>query len=272
MYRIGTCLPGNRIFPTGKGDGELSAYQRLSEGYAAMKKLDADFIEAPVFWLMELTESELDTLIADGVRIEVFNCFLPGDLLVCELPEALERHVAQAMRRMEMLGAEYVVYGSGRSRTMPEDMSSADRDAANIRFLRMCEPYAAAHGVTILIEPLRAMECNYLNTLAHGVKIIREAKLPHVCLLADDAHMFREEDNLATIDYLAEAAPYLRHVHFSNPEDRLRLREDNLGYVAAFAAKLREIGYTGRVSLEAIDRTLPDDLVESIKILRGLFA
>ena len=91
---------------------------------------------------------------------------------------------------MNMFGVEYVVFGSGSARSMPEDMDSEARLASVLRFLRMCEKYCEKYDITVVIEPLTLKgDNNYINSVAEGFAVAEAASLPHIELLADLGHV-----------------------------------------------------------------------------------
>ncbi|MFB0507423.1 MAG: TIM barrel protein [Thermodesulfobacteriota bacterium] len=87
------------------------------------------------------------------------------------------------------------------------------REAA-LDCLKECSSAAAEAGVTILLEPLNRYECDYLNTLEEGVKVIRQIGMPSLKLLADTFHMNIEEADITVS--LRTAGPELGHVHLAD--------------------------------------------------------
>ena len=270
MIRIGTVLPGCRLFPEEGKDNRISTYQSYLEGFALREKLGIDFLESSVGTALSLTDEEAADLAAKGVKIEALNCFIPGTFSIENPTPELEEHVKKTMKRASVLGVETIVFGSGKARTMSEGLSDEQRTEKLVAFLRMCEPYAADAGVTVVIEPLNTSETNVANTVASGLALAKAADCPHVRLLADVYHMFREPDPDAAVESLAEALPYLRHIHLGSSDDRKTLRADD-AYLRKCAEKLKAIGYSGRVSIETGFPRIPDDLLASIKVESDLF-
>ncbi|NIS61998.1 MAG: TIM barrel protein, partial [Proteobacteria bacterium] len=80
--------------------------------------------------------------------------------------------------------------------------------------LKKCSSAAAEAGVTILLEPLNRYECDYLNTLEEGVRVISQIGMPSLKLLADTFHMNIEEADITAS--LRRVGPELRHVHLAD--------------------------------------------------------
>jgi hypothetical protein len=109
---------------------------------------------------------------AAGLPTPTFNVFMPGELKITG-PSVdmgkVQEYVAESMRRVQAVGGELVVFGSGGARNIPDGFS---RDAAwqqLIDFLRMAADECDKSGVTIAIEPLNRKESNVINSVAEGV-------------------------------------------------------------------------------------------------------
>jgi sugar phosphate isomerase/epimerase len=107
---------------------------------------------------------------------------------------------------------------------------------------------AAHHGTTLLLEPLNRYESNCINTLAEGAALIRKTGAANLRLLADCFHMNIEETSLP--DAIRRANSWIGHVHFVDSNRRAA----GLGHIdfTAVAAALRDIGYAGYLSAEAL--------------------
>jgi sugar phosphate isomerase/epimerase len=125
-------------------------------------------------------------------------------------------------------------------------------------------------GVTILLEPLNRYECDYINTLADGMKVAAEIGAPNLKLLADTFHMNIEEVDLAAS--LRATGARLGHVHLADT-NRQAPGHGHLN-VAGVLEALVEIGYQGYLSFEVLP--LPDachavrDGIEAIHAALGV--
>jgi sugar phosphate isomerase/epimerase len=113
-------------------------------------------------------------------------------------------------------------------------------------------PRAERHGVPLLFEPLNRYESNVLSNVADSLAFLKSLRTQNVKLLCDLFHMNIEEADIAGSLRLAGAK--LGHVHFVD-SNRLAV---GLGHtdIAPIAAALKEIGYAGYISAEALP--LPD--------------
>ncbi|MCH8828631.1 MAG: sugar phosphate isomerase/epimerase [Planctomycetes bacterium] len=108
--------------------------------------------------------------------------------------------------------------------------------------------HAAEKGVPLIYEPLNRYETNLITTIADGVELMKSLSTDNVKLLADLFHMNIEESNVAAA--VLAGRGHIGHVHFvdSNRQAAGRGHTD----FAPIAAALREIGYDGYASAEAL--------------------
>ncbi len=131
--------------------------------------------------------------------------------------------------------------------------------------LRECSKAAAETGVTIMLEPLNRYECDYLNTLEEGMRVIRQIGMPNLKLLADTFHMNIEEANIAAS--LRTVGSELGHVHLADSNRHAP------GYghldVRGVLRVLREIGYEGYLSFEVLPlptfRQAAEDAIRTVR-------
>ena len=138
------------------------------------------------------------------------------------------------------------------------------REAA-LDCLRGCSIAAADAGVTILLEPLNRYECDYLNTLEEGVRVIREIDMPSLKLLADTFHMNIEETDITAS--LRTSGPELGHVHLAD-SNRLAPGYGHLDVQGVLRA-LRDMGYQGYLSFEVLPlptfRQAAEDAIRTVR-------
>ena len=251
--RIGCCLPGGSFMPQGEKEVPASTFEVLLAGDKAVMEAGYDFSESTLGMILSLTEEEADRLAkakAEGnFHLEACNCFIPGSLPICagEKRAELRDYVEKAMARMQKLGVETVVFGSGGARRIPDGMDRATAMEEIANFLTMCNDVAQNYGVTVVIEPLNHKECNVLLTVAEGAELARRVDLPYIKLLADSYHVFVEDEDLS---HIWENKDILRHIHVAEVPDRVYPGRDGGEYLKKFAQALRQAGYEGRVTVE----------------------
>lgn len=179
--------------------------------------------------------------------IPVANCFIPGSLK-CVGPDRdmdeLLGYCQNVFRRAETVGIETIVFGSGGARSIPEGTTEGQAIAQFTELCREIAPIAGAYGIMIVIEPL--CDCNLINYLWEGAKIVEAVDHPNLKLLADFFHMLRFGDAPQDIATFGE---HLRHIHIAEPANRTPPGVEPYDFSPFFDA-LGEAGYNGRISLE----------------------
>jgi sugar phosphate isomerase/epimerase len=198
------------------------------------------------------------------------NVFLPGDLKVVgptvDWPR-LERYVHTALRRVRLIGANLVVFGSGRARQVPEGWARTTAQAQLVDFLHLVAEVAEKHGLTIAIEPLNRQESNILNSVAEAVALAEQVNRLAVRVLADFYHMDEENEPL---QHLTDYASWLAHIHVADTGRRA----PGLGVYpyAEFVNQLRQANYSGLVSIECRWEDLAAEAQPAREFLQCVFA
>jgi sugar phosphate isomerase/epimerase len=212
-----------------------------------------DYIECTVVSLLpEATEIVFAPILekyqASPIPVRACNVFLPGDLKVVgpdlDWPR-IQTYVATAMRRVMLIGAEVVVFGSGKARMVPEGFDRATAETQLVDFLRLVAEEAEQHNITVVIEPLNRKESNILNSVPEGDTLAARVDRPSIRNLADFYHMEEEQEPLS---HLVTCRERLAHVHVA---DSGRRAPGTGSYpYADFVANLRAANYDGMVSIE----------------------
>lgn len=215
----------------------------------------------------EVFLQNLAKLQESSLPVSAVNVFVPGRLKSVG-PDAAHPEIVAfadtAFRRAQMAGIETVVFGSGGSRRIPDGFDPDEARSQFISLLRQLGPVAEKYGVYIALEPLHSGEVNFINTVAEGLEFVKMADHPHILLLCDFFHMLRENE---PADHILQAAGYVRHVHVAEIEERSApgvAGDDFRPYLRA----LKEIGYTGGISVEARWNDFESELPIAIAALR----
>lgn len=243
--RFGCCLNMTASGPDGTG---IERVARIAEiGY--------DYVELPLAELTALPKEKFQEvkreLANSGLRCETCNNFFPGTLQLTG-PQVdsgrIKNYVEMALGRANELGVQYLVFGSGKAKNVPEGFSLEDGYRQVAGLLKEVAPAAEKSGITIVIEPLRKAECNLINTFEEGCRLAGDVSHPHVKVLVDFYHLSVEKE---PVEHLAAMGKEnLRHVHFADPVGRVYPEEVKMDYIPFFQA-LKEIGYNERISCEA---------------------
>lgn len=241
-----------------------------------MAKLGFDFVEWAVASNVGTTDDarfeELQTLAASlPVTSEVWNILLPGEIKIAG-PEAdstkLQTYLDVALPRVRALGGNVIVFGSGRSRTIPEGVDRAVATAQFHEAVKIIADSASNHDLTIVLEPLRTGETNLINTVAEGLSVVEQVAHPSFELLADLYHMLDNEEDLADV---VPTSAHLRHVHIATKPRLVPLEGEDVLVLKEFLTELKRAGYDERMSFECKSDD-PAELQRGLRVLRDTWA
>ncbi len=190
---------------------------------------------------------------------EVTNLFYPPDVRMYD--DGLSRGI-KIIEAAAKRGVQVMVLGSGGVRRAPESMDDVER-----RFVGLAaelDRFAQTLGLRVAPESLNPGETNVGNSLPDLAQALAAENAPFT---ADSYHALVEtETRDAEIDFWRDQMPLKPlHVHFA-PFDRSVPRAED-STLRAFFARLRELDYDGRASLECHRDGIPDP-----EPLRRLFA
>lgn len=252
--RFGCCL--NMVAGTEDGIG--------AEHIAALKQIGFDYAELPLAEMTALPDRAFDAIKANltknAIRCETCNNFFPKTVrLTGRQPDykAIMSYVRRALDRAGALGVEYVVFGSGGAKNVPEGFPIEEGYLQVVKLLKDIAPIAHRNNIAIVIEPLRKAECNLINTFQEGCRLARDVNEENIKVLVDYYHLSAEGE---PVEHIQEEGPeFLRHVHFARHEGRAYPQNIEEDAYLPFIRALKDIRYQGRVSCEAYT----DDFIKS---------
>ena len=229
-----------------------------------------DYVEA---WAPALTkpgesESAFDDAAAEilrgGLPVESVNGFIVQGL-VCIGPDADHGKIAayadEVLRRLAKAGGSVCVFGSGWARNIPEGWPREKAEEQFASLLAVLGPIASSHGVKIAVEPLRAAECNLVNTVDEAARFAHAVGSPAVGALADSFHWTQ---NGETADTILAAKDCFFHSHVATAAARKAPGMEPCDFSPFFRA-LAAIGYDGRMSVEG---TMPPEGPDRVSAFR----
>lgn len=248
-----------------------------AEHLETLKKLGFDYVELPCAEMAALDDEAFEAFKAHvkavGVPCETSNNFFPPKMRLTG-PDvddaAIDAYVEKALSRLQALGVSRVVFGSGGAKNVPEGWPMEDGYRQVIALLKRIAPMAKAHGILIVIEPLRAVECNLINSFEDGVCLARDVDNENVRVLVDYYHL--REMNEPEWHVAAWGEEFLRHVHFAQQEGRLTpsIEREDVHYRIFFDA-LKKANYDARVSCEAyVKGDFEESAARAIAFLRSM--
>ncbi|QGY44313.1 TIM barrel protein [Maribellus comscasis] len=213
------------------------------------------------------SEEEFDLILKKAkeseLSVRAFNCFIPGSLKSVG-PDAVHQEILEyveiAFRRAQKAGVNYIVFGSGGSRSVPKGFS---RNDARQQFIHLCTrmaPIAGKYNVVVVLEPLNKKECNFINSVAEGGEIVKEVNHPNFMLLADIYHMLMDNESPENI---IKYGDLIKHTHIAEKEGRAAPGTHNEDFKPYLEA-LKKVNYSGMMSIECNWDNLESESVTSI--------
>lgn len=245
-----------------------------------MKQIGYDYVELGLYTVGTMSDEKFAELKkqveAAPIKPESMNSFYRGkEVFVgpnAADPKEIEAFMKKAFPRAYELGTRILVYGSAGSRKLPAGWSKEQGIEQLVKILRLASDCAKPYpGLTIVIEPLRPQECNFINTTKEGLDLVKKVDRPNVRAFGDLYHMGVQKESM---DALKEGgSEWIKHIHIASTEGRLypKAGDSSEAYYKELFATLRQIGYQGRVSIEGSDQKKFKESAEaSYKLLRAL--
>lgn len=236
------------------------------------KKAGFDYVELSLSNVTALSENEFSDLIktlgSNNISSKVMNGFFPGTLkIVGEIDrQEITDYMKKALDRAKLLGAKTVVFGSGRSRNIPD---SEDRDKCISQLtdiIREAGELASERKIKIVIEPLNRKETNVANTVSEAVELVKSLDHPNVSTMVDFYHFSMNGEKL---DELLENAEYISHIHIARgSEDRGVPTLKDKEWLTVLADTVKKIGYDSCITVEARTTDLSVELPAAREALK----
>jgi sugar phosphate isomerase/epimerase len=151
---------------------------------------------------------------------------------------AMLRHLAHICRIGGGLGARALVFGSPRNRDRGT-LGDAEVEAIADPFFRALGDIAADHGVVVCLEPNPPhYGGTFMTTSAETRAVVARIDHPAIRMQFDTGALTISGESPAQV--LADAAPWIAHVHASEP-DLLPLGEGTADHAAMAAALARHV-------------------------------
>ena len=234
-----------------------------------------DYVELAVSEMM--ARDPWDASAYAGLPIEACNLFFPGGVKLFPTDTAEQfnalPYMVEARRRLTELGVAIGVVGSGNQRRCPEGRSTTEAEHALGKWL--AEGMQAPGTTVFAPESLERSETNVGGDCASFSRVL---KTHGVGYTADAYHLLKEWEangreggqEIPSDAYWADQMPHRpTHLHLAQLEGR-RFPSLNDLMLAGFFARLRELGYDDRVSLEC-NSFEPEDYKEAIANVRSYF-
>jgi sugar phosphate isomerase/epimerase len=240
------------------------------ENAAIIAKAGLDFIEVPLapFGLEDQTSlaAAKRAIAACQLPTSAFNIFLPRDMRVVGPDIDIRRVKSYLGRAAELLAyaqSKIVVFGSGRSRNVPDGFDREKAEAQFIDSLLLSADALKGSDTTLVIEPLNRKESNIVNSVGEGVRFAKAVNRPEIRVLADIYHMDEENEPLSEV---ATHVEWLSHIHLA---DTGRFNPGTGSYdYDSFFRYLKAANYRGMLSIECTVKNPEADMCLSLGFLR----
>ena len=242
------------------------------ENLELVGRLGFDYIECTVSGIAAMPEADyknaLGSLEKGRVKMERANVLFPRNIaLIGPLKDqkATDEYLENAFARVSEIGVKTVVFGSGKARAFPEEVSFGKGYRELVAATKRIGEIAGKYGLGIVIEPLNREESNCINSVKEGAMLEADVNSPNVVLLADLYHMLKENESMENI----LAVKSLGHTHIALLEGRgfpVKATDE----VKAFFEALKKINYDGTMSIEGRAENLEKDAAASLEVLRSL--
>ncbi len=227
-----------------------------SRNAAIAARLGYDFVEIGSADLCPEEPDELwaparDRILESGLRAEALGRVFPGSIKLVGPERDLHRvegFVEVAFARLAEAGGKVVAWGSPEARRAPEGYSRERVLAELTEVVAIMGRAAAACGLIVAVEPLASSRTNTIWTIRDGLDMVQRVGHPSVHTMADIYHM---RLNGEPLQEMAAAGPLLAHVHVSDPDRLPPGNPAHLDFYREAFAVLDEMGYDGRVCIEA---------------------
>lgn len=214
------------------------------------------------------------TLETGAVKCEALNSFCTPNLRLCG-PDYDEQFVLSYIQvladRAARIGIRYIGIGAPKSRSIPADFPRETAVSQFVRSLDIVCKECAPYNMSILLEPVCSLECNFITTTDEAREIIESLEIDNLQLVFDTYHAFMmgEDDQP-----LKRAMPYICLVHMAQDikGQRHYLRRNKMNDYRIYMNALLDGGYDGEVSVEAFYDDMEEQLQETLEIMQGLSA
>jgi sugar phosphate isomerase/epimerase len=168
------------------------------------------------------------------------------------------------------LGGRIIVFGSPKQRSLMPGVADAQAWEWATAAFRDGVKRAGERGVTICFEPLGPSDTDFINTAEEGIRFVKQLDSPNFKIILDVKAMSSEAKPVPQI--IRESWPHFAYFHAN---DR-NLKGPGFGDVdfRPIAAALKEVGYTGYVSVEVFIFDEGPEVIatKSIEYLKKTFA
>ena len=245
------------------------------DNYSLLVKHGYDRIILPATELMAMDDESVARVrktFADGpVKCRALNSFCTPSLILCGDgydPTAMEVYSDMLAGRAHQIGVDYIGVGAPKSRSVSDDFPIETALVQLKLSLGILCAACAVYGITVLLEPVCSLECNFITTTDEALDVVKALDYDNLALVFDTYHAFMMgEDALPLRRALNEVK--LIHVAQNIDGERHYLRRENLAEYRVYFDALLDTGFNGEVSVEAFYDDVEMQLGETLNIMKS---
>ena len=240
-----------------------------------IKEAGFDFVEMRAMLVSSLSDNEFEKLenTLKELQLDCDCCcaLFPKTIRVTGKTvnyQEIEEYIEKTFDRCKRLGAKKIVFGSAPARALDEETSQDEGYAQIAEVIRKAVvPACEKYDMMVVMEPLRASACNFINTLSDGMRVVNSVKSDRIQLLADTIHMMNNEDNT---DDVVNYKSNLKHIHIAELE-RVMPEDEYSEYVTTVLDNLKSIKYDGTISFESKNGSGLESMKKALTLLKNKF-
>ena len=162
---------------------------------------------------------------------------------------ALPERVGEARAAIDQAIAYAASIGCGAVHVMAGFSAGPDANACFVENLKYATKIAAAHNITILVEPLNHYDAPgyFLSTTTQAIGIIEAVNAPNIKLMFDCYHVQLMEGDLS--NRIEKLLPHIGHIQFAGVPARGRPDEGEVAYPHIFKT-ITALGYNKPLGAE----------------------
>ncbi len=237
-----------------------------------IKQAGFDFVEMRAMLVSSLSDEEFEklekTLSELSLACDCCCALFPRTIRVTGKSvnyDEIKEYMDKTLSRCKRLGAHTVVFGSAPARALDEETSQDEGYTQIIQVIKDCVvPACEKYDITVVMEPLRAAACNFINTLSDGMRVVDGVNSPRIKLLCDTIHMMSNNDIPEDVLKYKDS---LYHVHIAEleralPEDR------HSDYVKKVLGYITKNGYDRTISFETKNGQGLESMKKALTLLK----
>ena len=238
-----------------------------------IKEAGFDFVEMRAMLVASLEDEEFEKLASTldnlGLGCECSCALFPKTIRVTGKSidkEQIKEYLEKTFSRLKRLGTKKVVFGSAPARALDEETT---QDMGYEQIAEVCRelivPACEKYDITVVMEPLRANACNFINTLSDGMRVVNDVKSERIQLLCDTIHMNVNNDDPNDVIKYRDS---LKHVHIAELE-RILPENGYSEYVTSVLNNLIKTDYDGTISFETKNGEGLESMKKALTMLKN---